>query len=70
MPIVEATVVEYATKIQRVIVTMADGTTLEGFCVKLSSGWQCCATQPSGSSGWSGCTPFALADVVSIEPAG
>ena len=69
MPIGEATVVEYATKIQRVIITMDDGTTLQGYCVKTSSGWQCCTTQPSGSSGWSGCTPFDCADVVSIAPA-
>lgn len=69
MPIVEATVVEYATKIQRVIITLDDGSTLEGYCVKTSSGWQCCTTQPSGSNGWSGCTKFDLGAVVSIANA-
>ena len=69
MPVVEATVVEYAAKIQRVFITMDGGTTLEGYCVKLPSGWQCCTAKPTGSTGWSGCTPFELAAVVSIKPA-
>jgi len=45
---------------------MADGSTLQGVIIKGAT-WQICSTKDS-TGGWTGCTTFDPANVVSIKP--
>jgi hypothetical protein len=62
----EATVVEYAASMCKCQMKMADGSTLEGVIIKGAT-WQICSTKDA-NGGWSGCTTFDPANVVSIKP--
>ncbi|HYK52778.1 MAG TPA: hypothetical protein VEV38_04545 [Candidatus Eremiobacteraceae bacterium] len=62
----DATVVEYAASMRMCQMKMADGSTLQGMIIKGAT-WQICSTKDS-TGGWTGCTTFDPANVVSIKP--